>query len=245
MSSTYFDDQWLQILEFKSWLIRGDDNTTAKCRVCPIPRNKIELSNMGKLALKSHASGKKHCERLALYSQTSRISFTPISKPQPPPSVPIQTPDNCCKISTLDSYVMLYSVRDAEIRWTLKNVLSSFSFCSCDGLSGLFKAMFPDSAVAEKFSLQKDKCVYYLSYGITPHFRSILVDEVQKSEYYTASFDESLNSVIQMGQIDLVVNYWDDVLNWVCTWYLDSTFVGNSRSNDLLEHFLLGLQSLD
>ena len=124
-------------------------------------------------------------------------------------------------------------------------MLSSFSFCSCDGLSGLFKAMFPDSAVAEKFSLQKDKCVYYLSYGITPHFRSILVDEVQKSEYYTASFDESLNSVIQMGQMDLVVNYWDDVLNRVCTRYLDSSFVGHSRSNDLLEHFLLGLQSLD
>ena len=61
---------------------------------------------MGKQALKSHASGKKHCERLALYSQTSRISFTPISKLQPPPPPPIQTPDNSNKISTLDSYIM-------------------------------------------------------------------------------------------------------------------------------------------
>ena len=112
MNSTYFDDQWLKMPEFKSWLIRGDDNT-AKCRVCPIPRNKIELSNMRKQALKSHASGKKHCERLALYSQTSRISFTPISKSQPPaPSPPIKTPDNSSKISTLDSYVMSDSVTD-------------------------------------------------------------------------------------------------------------------------------------
>ena len=90
MSSTYFDDQWLQMPEFKFWFIRGDNNTTSKCRVCPIPRNKIELSHMGKQALKYHASGKAHCERLALYSQTSRISFTPISKSQPhPPSPPI------------------------------------------------------------------------------------------------------------------------------------------------------------
>ena len=128
-------------------------------------------------------------------------------------------------------------------------MLLSFSLCSCDGLSGLFKAMFPDSAVAdsavETFSLQKDKCTYYFNYGIAPYFQSSLVDEVQKSEYYAASFDESLNSVIQMGQMDLVVSYWDDVLNRVCTRYLDSTFVGHSRSNDLLEHFLLGLQSLD
>ena len=41
------------------------------------------------------------------------------------------------------------------------------------------------------------------------------------------------------------MNYWDDVLNRVCTRYLDSTFVCRSRSDDLLEHFLLGLQSLD
>ena len=74
-------------------------------------------------------------------------------------------------------------------------------------MSGLLKAMLPDSAVAEKFSLQKDKCAYYLNYGIAPHLRSILVDEVQKSEYYAASFDESLNSVIQIGQMDLVVKY--------------------------------------
>ena len=124
MSSTYFDDQWSQMPEFKSWLIRGDNNTTAKCRVCPIPRNKIELSNMGKQALKSYATGKKHCERLALYYKASRISFTSISKSQTPsPSPRIQTPDNSSKISTLNSYVVSDSVTDTEIRWTLKNVL--------------------------------------------------------------------------------------------------------------------------
>ena len=58
MSSMDFDDQWLQLSEFKSWLIQGDNNTKAKCRVCPIPRNKIELSNTRKQALKSHASEK-------------------------------------------------------------------------------------------------------------------------------------------------------------------------------------------
>ena len=106
-------------------------------------------------------------------------------------------------------------------------MLPSFSFRSCDGLSVLFKAMFPDSTVAEKFSPQNRKCSYYLNHGIAPHFRSILVGEVQKSEYYVASFDESQNSVIQMGQMDLV-NYWDDVLNRVCTRYQDSSFVGHS-----------------
>ena len=79
---------------------------------------------MGKQALKSHASGKKHCEHLALYSQTSRILFTSISKSHPsPPSPPIQTPYNSSEISTLDLYVMSDSVTYGEIRWTLKNVI--------------------------------------------------------------------------------------------------------------------------
>ena len=80
---------------------------------------------------------KKYCVHLALYSQTTRISFTRISKSEPPPSRPIQTPDNSCNISTLDSCIMSDSVVDAEIRWKLKNVLSSFSFRSYDVLSSL------------------------------------------------------------------------------------------------------------
>ena len=56
---TYFDDQWLAMEAYKEWLLHDDDRTSAKCKVCPIPRNKIELSNMGERAIKSHAKDKK------------------------------------------------------------------------------------------------------------------------------------------------------------------------------------------
>ena len=80
MASTYFDDQWLGMKAYKEWLLCGDDRTSAKCKVCPIPRNKIELSSMCERAIKSHAKGKKHCERLALYTQSTRIAFAPLPK---------------------------------------------------------------------------------------------------------------------------------------------------------------------
>ena len=115
----------------------------------PIPRNKIEPSNMGKQALVM-LQEKKYCVHLALYSQTTRISFTQISKSEPPPSRPIQTPDNSCNISTLDSCIMSDSVADAEIRWKLKNVLSCFSFRSYDGLSSL---------CWEVFSTERKMCI--------------------------------------------------------------------------------------
>ena len=65
---------------YKEWLLRGDDCTTANSKVSPTPRNKIELFNIGEWTIKSHAKGKKHSDRLALYIQISHIKFTPVSK---------------------------------------------------------------------------------------------------------------------------------------------------------------------
>ena len=47
-----------------------------------------------------------------------------------------------------------------------------------------------------------------------------------------------------MGQIDIVVNFWDNVVNNECTHYLDSTFIGHVRHQDLFEHFISPLLDL-
>ena len=44
------------------------------------------------------------------------------------------------------------------------------------------------------------------------------MNNVKDSEFYAVSFDETL---IQMGQMDLVVNNWENVVDKVCTHYLD------------------------
>ena len=243
MASTYFDDQCLGTEADKEWLLRGDDRTSAKCQVCPIPRNKIELSNMGERAFKSYAKGKKHCDRYALYIQGSRINFTSVSKGS------AESPGEssiCTCSSNLDKFVVPEAATDAEIRWCLKSV-SSYSFRSCDRLVDLFSSMFPESTIAEKLCLQKDKCAYFVNHDIAPHFRSILMNNVlgtKNSEFYAISFDESLNTVIKMGQIYLVVNVWDNV-NKMCTCYLESTFIGHEQHQDLFKHFISALDSLN
>ena len=50
---TVFNHKWLEEDEFKSWLASTKDEDKAK---------DIELSNMGRQALLSHCSGKKHKE---------------------------------------------------------------------------------------------------------------------------------------------------------------------------------------
>ena len=74
--------------------------------------------------------------------------------------------------------------------------MSSYSSHSCDGLADLFRSMFPENAIAEKFCLQKDKCAYFINYGIALHFCSILMNNIKDSEFYAILFDESLNTVI-------------------------------------------------
>ena len=63
------------------------------------------------------------------------------------------------------------------------------------------------------------------------------MNNTKDSAFYAISFDERLNTVIQMGQMD-IVNVWDDVVNKVCTRNLDSTFIGHVRQQDLFEHFI-------
>ena len=59
------------------------------------------------------------------------------------------------KSNTLDSFFKKSNVtsRDSEIRWTLKVIVSHYSYNSCQNISDLFKAMFPDSAIAAQFKL--------------------------------------------------------------------------------------------
>ena len=114
MDLSYFDDQWLGMEAYREWLLHGDDCISAKRKVCPIPRNKIELSNMGERTIKSHAKGKKHCDKLALYIQSCCIKFTPVSKGS------AESPDASSTStfsSTLDKFVVPEAVTDAEIRW--------------------------------------------------------------------------------------------------------------------------------
>ena len=118
---------------YKEWLLCGDDRTNAKCKVCPIPQNKTELSNLGERAIKSNAKGKKHCNRLVLYIQNSCIKFMRAESPG------VSSTPTCS--SALNNFV----VPDPEIRRRLKTMLSCYSFRPCDGLADMFRSMFPDS----------------------------------------------------------------------------------------------------
>ena len=108
----------------KEWLLRGDDRTITKCKMCPIPQNKTKLSNMGETAIRSHAKGKKHRDRLALFIQSSRINFMPVSKGSS--ESPGSSSRSTCS-SALEKFVVPEVARGWKCKKNFESLASNFA----------------------------------------------------------------------------------------------------------------------
>ena len=58
------------------------------------------------------------------------------------------------------------------------------------------------------------------------------------------SFDESLNRTQQQEQMDMIICFWDDEKNKVCSRYFDSNFLGHTSAQDLLKSLLTTLKPM-
>ena len=152
--------------------------SSAYCKLC---YNTIDLKSGGSNALDSHQKGQKHQEfeetrktnsmKLFLSSQSSK-SFNVNQKEGP---LSHQSSLKSARVGPsevqegpLSTFVLDKNTLNAEAVWCLNVVKSHHSLRSYDSLKNLFKVIFPDSAIPEKFSLGKDKVRYMIIYGIYP-----------------------------------------------------------------------------
>ena len=146
---------------------------------------------------------------------------------------------------TLTSYVSQTGVLTAETLWILQAIMSGYSVNSCDGLGELFKAMFPDSEIAQKMKLGRTRIGYIINYGLGPYFKKLMIESVEVSPIYCFSFDESMSDATQRSEMVVMVRYWDDELYNAKVQYLGSSFFGHARNDDLLREFNKITSSLD
>jgi hypothetical protein len=194
-----FNSNWMSQSEFSCWLQAGEDDYSAKCNLC---RCEFSVSGTGICAVRSHATSQKHKVMMkennrqpTLSAFVSHSSAATIMKSTPTscemPSTSSMHCDDARRITILSSdtdpipyksYVIasgdiLDKISKAEILWCLNVVIQHESYRSCEGLAELFGSMFPDSQIANKFSLGKDKVRYTIVYGLAPyldsHFKSL------------------------------------------------------------------------
>ena len=87
--------------------------------------------------------------------------------------------------------------------FTLKFIVSNWSASSIDGMSQLLQCMFTDSEIAKDFHTT---LAYITNFGIAPYFHQPLIDELKNCNYYSLSFDESLNDFMQTCQMETFVS---------------------------------------
>ena len=110
----------------------------------------------------------------------------------------------------------------------------------------LFKTMFPDSQIAQKFNCGQTKCSYLITHGLATYFHDRMLASLKDGDVkYVISFDESLNRTQQQEQMDVIVRFWDNEKNKVCSRYFDSNFLGHTSAQDLLKSLPSSLTTLN
>ena len=152
---------------------------------------------VGATALDSHRKGQKHQhldktpKKDAIGTLFSPQSSSKSSQSSTANAVWRRSPREVSL--SLPSFVVDENTLNVEIMWCFNVVKSHYCFRSCDSLKNLFKCLFPDSAIREKFCVWKGKARYSITYGIFPAFKQKLKSIINDCSWLSISFDESLN----------------------------------------------------
>jgi hypothetical protein len=159
--------------------------------------------------------------------------------------IPVDSGSKSSDGNRMSNFFSSSAVTDSEIIWALKVVMNHLSLNSCKDLGRTLQRMFPDSAIARKFTLSPAKVAYTIVHGLAPYFSDNLLQALQECTYFVACFDEALNKVAQRGQMDIIIRFWDNSCDKVATRYFKSVFLGHATAKDLEEKFVEGLAGLN
>ena len=128
-------------------------------------------------------------------------------------------------------------VTKAETLWALKSAQHGFSYQSSNEIGEWFRTMFPDSKIAEKFSIQHSKMSYVVSHGLGPYFRNQVVDEVKRCQRFVLCFDEQTNNQ-NSKQLDLLLDYWHPEREMVVTRYYRTVLLGHAQATVVVDSII-------
>ena len=84
-----------------------------------------------------------------------------------------------------------------------------------------------------------------ITHVLRNYFHDILYTEIQRSPFYSVSFDESLNKNLQKGQMDQLVRIRSNEKKMVVTRYFNSKFMGGAKAEKILQTFEKAINKLN
>ena len=207
-----FSEAWLSSTDSNGdkvgkWCQKGKDDYHGYCCLCFID---IKCDNGGKAQLLKCCMNKKHIEAIkhSKDSKQSKVTFT-ISKPE------AKSSKTQPSLSTTHEATV-----EAVIYWIIKLACSYYSLLSSDHVGDLFHAMFPDSKIAENFSVSRTRASYIIREGLLPYFTQVIIDDLVRSKLpFSVHFDETTTVQVRK-QMDLTLRYWSRKHDEVWTVFL-------------------------
>lgn len=221
---SHFHDEWITDLKYNSRLRKYPQDRTKGCYI--LCMKVVPIARKGKGGLDKHAKSQKHRNRVPRDKQTlltgnirkitidSKSNCTINEKASDTTNQSTNQSPNDLDYprsfqSCLNSFIVNQAVTDAEFMWALEVVLKRYSLNSCSDKKYLFQAMFKDSNIGEKFTCGSTRCSYVINFDIALYFCSLLQDD----PFCMCSFDECNSNVMNKGQTDMLVRYWDTSTN--------------------------------
>ena len=169
---------------FKSHMKSEQHNQIVKYKQSPFTQSITDFfGGTNKSAPTTNKSGEQVSSSVAIPEQTSNVGTVPVLSPS-------------------TSLIISEDVLHAEVLWVIKVITSHYSFSSCKDISCLFSKMFPASQIAQSFLCGATKCACLAWFGIYPYFHELLIKKIHVVNYYSLSFDESLNQINHNKQMD-------------------------------------------
>ena len=139
---------------------------------------------------------------------------------------------------SLSSSTITFSFEEQVLRaeklHAVDRVCSNYSFASAKNDNKKFKAMFPDSKIAESYTQGKIKTKYVTEYGIAPYFIKGMLNDFL-NQPFSVRFDESTTNQ-NKKQYDSYVQFWSPNIRQIVNKYCGS--VGHCTSEQLFDQFL-------
>ena len=146
---------------------------------------------------------------------------------------PTSTSSSTSSSNLIASHFNATSSTNAEIIWALNFVVKSYSDRLNDDFGDILRAMCPTRPLAKYFKMGRNKLLYDVNHGLSPYFREELDRDVGKSPFIIIMFDESLNEIVQLSEMDVFVCFWDIDKHKVSSRFYDSRFLGHTTHLDV------------
>ena len=235
-----WSNTWLNKKDNNGTLIRlwasKKDETYASCNVCSC---ELKFSTLGFHALLQHSTKPKHKAKADVRFSSLMQHFTAQRSTS---STSNQRASSSSTATTgTRTLVLDLSLNDkvtaAETTWLFKVAECDLSLRDADQTPEMFKRMFPDSAIANSFTMSRQKASYNIQDGIGPLLKENIVKDVSDSSAcFTLMFDET-TTLQEQKQMDLLLRYWSETENKVITKYFLSLFFGRAKATDIVAMF--------